>query len=125
RHTRMRDREEAQGQLITSGSLSIDTLRWEVYWRGQKLMNPANPKRPLAPTPRKILRFLVEASPRPLATLQIAECLDADPEKFSYANYRQHIKTLRQSFQQAEKNGEEFMTKCKNGQGIVTFGDQG
>lgn len=126
RQTRLGQREQtARDQLITSGELSIDTISWEVYWRGKKLMNPTNPKRPLAPTPRKILRFLVEASPRPLSTLQIAEHLDADPEKFSYANYRQHIKTLRRSFQQAEGDSDEFMAQCRAGRGIVTFGDQG
>ena len=65
-------------------------------------MNPHNPKRPLAPTPRKILRLLVECSPRPLSTEQIADLLDADLERFSYANYRQHIKTLRRAFAAAE-----------------------
>ena len=88
-------------------------------------MNPSNPARPLGPTPRKILRFLVQASPRPLTTLQIAEHLDADPERFSYANFRQHIPTLRNAFEQAGGNTGEFMAACKAGQGIVTFGDEG
>lgn len=110
---------------LTSGPLTIDTLTWEVYWRGQRLMNPTNAKRPLAPTPRKILRFLVEASPRPLSTLQIADYLEADPERFSYANYRQHIRTLRAAFEQAEGGQGHFMALCQEGQGIVTFGEQG
>ncbi len=107
-----------------SGPLSLDTVTWEVYWHGQKLMNPNNPRRPLGPTPRKILRYLVEASPRPLSTLQMAEALDADPERFSYANYRQHIKTLRHAFQQARPD-LDFMALCQRGEGIVTFGDLG
>jgi len=37
----------------------------------------------------------------PLNTLQVADKLDADPERFSYANYRQHIRTLRRSIDQA------------------------
>lgn len=131
RHTQLHQQEApVQGQLLNSGALTIDTLTWEVYWRGQKLMNPSNPKRPLAPTPRKILRFLVESSPRPLSTFQIAERLEADPEKFSYANYRQHIKTLRHSFQAAGADKqteaqEDFLELCKTGKGITTFGDQG
>lgn len=113
--------------LIQSGALSIDTISWNVYWHGQRLMNPNNDKRPLPPTPRKILRYLVEASPSPLTTLQIAERLDADLEKFSYANYRQHIRTLRQSIQQAAlaKNKPSFIETCKAGKGIATFGDDG
>ena len=85
-------------------------------------MNPANPRRPLAPMPRKLLRELVEASPRPLTALQIAERLDADPEKFSYASYRQHIKTLRRAFAVVDPEFAEF---CNRGEGIVTFGDEG
>lgn len=109
--------------IIDSGSLRIDLDNWEVYWKGIKLMNPHNPKRPLAPTPRKILRFLVQSSPRALTTEQIADLLDADPERFSYANYRQHIKTLRGAFELAENNNGRFNTLCKQGRGIVTFGD--
>jgi two-component system, OmpR family, response regulator len=113
------------GDILKSGELTLDTSTWEVYWQGRKLMNPSNARRPLAPTPRKILRYLVEASPRPLNTLQIAEKLDADPERFSYANYRQHIRTLRLSFDQAMGGNGEFVAMCKAGQGIITFGDEG
>lgn len=110
---------------IRAGDLLIDLDTWEVYWREQRLMNPANPKRPLAPTPRKILRYLVESSPRPLSTEQMAERLDADPEKFSYASYRQHIVTLRRSFDQAEPKAGQFSERCRQGFGIVTLGDDG
>lgn len=119
-----RDTERTDG-VVQSGDLVLDTGTWEVYWRGVKLMNPANARRPLAPTPRKILRFLLDASPRPLTTLQIAERLDADPERFSYANYRQHIRTLRLAFDGAMGGQGEFIALCKQGQGIVTFGDEG
>lgn len=115
----------ASGDLLQSGDLKLDTSTWEVYWQGVKLMNPANPRRPLAPTPRKILRYLVEASPRPLSTGQIADKLDADPERFSYANYRQHIRTLRLAFDGAMGGQGRFAELCKQGQGIVTFGDEG
>ena len=110
---------------ITSGELTIDLTTWNVYWYGERLMNPKNSQRPLAPTPRKILRYLVESSPRPLTTVQMAEKLDAD--KFNYASYRQHIKTLRHSFEHAanQHKRESFIERCKNGQGIVTFGDEG
>ena len=110
---------------VVSGELTIDLITWEVYWHKIKLMNPSNPKRPLAPMPRKILRHLVEASPRPVTTWTMADFLNADIEKFSYANYRQHIKTLRQAFDLAEGKTGSFMEKCKTGNGIVTFGDQG
>jgi DNA-binding response OmpR family regulator len=110
---------------VVNGELTIDLITWEVYWRGNKLMNPGNPKRPLPPMPRKILRYLVEASPRPVSTWTMADFLDADLEKFSYANYRQHIKTLRQAFDLAEGKTGSFLQKCKTGNGIVTFGDQG
>ncbi|TQV84979.1 response regulator transcription factor [Aliikangiella coralliicola] len=110
--------------MIKSGELTIDLTTWNVYWQGERLMNPINNQRPLAPTPRKILKFLVESSPRPLTTFQMAEKLDSD--KFSYANYRQHIKTLRHSFEQASlKKQTSFLQRCKNGKGIVTFGDEG
>ena len=115
----------AQSRLLTSGDLSIDLINWEVRWRGNVLMNPANPKRPLAPTPRKILRFLVEASPRPVTTLQMAEWLEADLEKFSYANYRQHIKTLRKSLALAHGDEQAFMDLCRAGDGVATFGADG
>ena len=115
----------AQTQQLTSGDLSIDLVSWEVHWKGRVLVNPANPKRPLAPTPRKILRFLVEASPRPLTTLQMADKLDADLEKFSYANYRQHIKILRKSLALAHGDEDAFMALCKQGQGVATFGADG
>lgn len=112
-------------QMLQSGDLSIDLVSWEVRYRGQLLMNPANPQRTLAPTPRKILRFLVEASPRGLNTLQMADKLEADYEKFSYDSYRQHIRLLRHSMAQAHGNPEEFMRLCKAGELIATFGDQG
>ena len=113
--------------LIKSGDLTIDTETWNVYWHGERLMNPSNERRPLPPTPRKILRYLVEASPSPLTSLQIVEKLDADPERFSDANYRQHIRTLRQSIEQAgqRKGKESFIELCKSGKGIITLGDDG
>jgi two-component system, OmpR family, response regulator len=120
---RLRQSQDADSAL-TSGSLRIDPATWEVYWKGKALMNPHNPKRPLAPTPRKILRLLVEKSPRALTTEQIAELLDADLERFSYANYRQHIKTLRSAFELAEDNNGSFNTLCQHGAGIVTVGDE-
>lgn len=114
-------------ETLINGALSIDTVTWNVYWHGERLMNPTNARRPLPPTPRKILRFLVEASPSPLTTLQIVEKLDADPERFSDANYRQHIRTLRLSIDQAgqRKQQESFLGLCKAGKGITTFGDDG
>ena len=115
----------APGDMLESGDLKLDTTTWEAWWQGRKLMNPANPRRPLTPTPRKILRYLVEASPRPLTTGQISEKLDADPERFSYSNYRQHIRTLRLSFDQAMGGDGQFSALCRNDQGIVTFGDEG
>ncbi len=110
--------------VITSGELTIDLISWQVYWRGVRLMNPSNAKRPLPPMPRKILRHLVDASPRAVTTWAMADLLDADLEKFSYANYRQHIKTLRQAFDLAEGKTGSFLSTCKAGLGIVTFGDQ-
>lgn len=108
---------------ISSGELSIDLTTWNVYWHGVRLMNPSNNKRPLTPMPRKILRFLVESSPRPLTTLQMSEKLELD--KFSYDNYRQHIKVLRHAFEQAGKkaDADSFFKRCQSGKGIVTFGD--
>lgn len=112
-----------ESSVIRSGSLRLDMTSWEVFWKGVKLMNPHNPKRPLAPTPRKILRYLVERSPRPLNTEQIADLLEADLERFSYANYRQHIKTLRMAFDAAEAEVGKFSELCQQGRGIATFGD--
>ena len=111
--------------VINSGELTIDLNTWNVYWKGQRLMNPSNAKRPLAPMPRKLLRELVEASPRPLTAGQVAERLDADAEKFSYASYRQHIKTLRRAFDAVEGGESRFSELCNQGYGIVTFGDEG
>lgn len=118
-------KDSPRQDALRSGELTIDLSTWELYWKDNRLMNPTNPKRPLPPTPRKILRFLVEASPRPVSTLQMAERLEADPERFSYASYRQHIKTLRQSLDQAEGGEGSFLQACKQGAGIVTFGDEG
>jgi DNA-binding response OmpR family regulator len=113
------------GDRLQSGDLTIDTTTWEIYWQGNKLMNPANPKRPLAPMPRKILRYLVEASPRPVPTWSMAEKLEVDSERFSYASYRQHIRALRQAFDQAMGGQGKFLEICKVGEGITTFGDEG
>ena len=109
---------------IISGPLRIDLDNWNIYWNEKRLMNPANARRALAPMPRKLLRELVECSPRPLSTLQMAEHLDLDPERFSYAAYRQHIRTLRQSIDAAEGGNGRFLERCKQGEGIVTFGDE-
>ena len=111
--------------VVNSGDLTIDLNTWNVYWKGQRLMNPSNARRPLAPTPRKLLRELVESSPRPLTAIQVAERLDLDAEKFSYASYRQHIKTLRRAFDAVEDGEGRFTELCGNGEGIVTFGDEG
>ena len=110
---------------LQQGPLRIDTETWEIWWQGRKLMNPANPQRPLGPTPRKILRYLVEVSPRPLTTDQIATHLQADPDRFSWASYRQHIRTLRHALDQAGGGDGQFMDLCRQGQGLVTFGDEG
>ena len=96
--------------VVNSGELTIDLNTWNVYWKGKRLMNPSNTRRPLAPTPRT------------LTAGQIAERLDLDPEKFSYDSYRQHIKTLRRAFDAVESG---FTDLCAAGQGIVTFGDEG
>lgn len=119
------DPVSSSNDRITSGDLTIDLTTWNVYWHGVRLMNPNNCDRPLAPTPRKILKHLVESSPAAVSTEKMADLLDS--EKFSYANYRQHIKTLRHSFEQAsEKNQlKSFIECCKLGKGIVTFGDEG
>jgi len=111
--------------VINSGELTIDLNTWNVYWKGQRLMNPNNARRPLAPMPRKLLRELVESSPRPLTATQVAERLDLDLEKFSYASYRQHIKTLRHAFDAIEEGEGRFTELCNKGSGIVTFGDEG
>ena len=113
------------GSILNSGDLKMDLDTWEVYWRGIRLMNPDNPKRPLAPTPRKILRCLVERSPRPVNTRQIAEFLDMNPDEYSYATYRQHIKTLRRSIDNADGGNKAFLDICKIGKGIVNCGDKG
>jgi two-component system, OmpR family, response regulator len=110
---------------ISSGDLTIDLNSWNVYWKNVRLMNPNNLLRPLAPTPRKILRELVDCSPRPLTSLQVAERIEADNEKFSYASYRQHIKTLRRAIDAAEGGQGHFIELCQQGSGIVTFGDEG
>jgi DNA-binding response OmpR family regulator len=111
--------------VINSGELTIDLNTWNVYWKGQRLMNPSNAKRPLAPMPRKLLRELVESSPRPMSAAQVAERLNLDLEKFSYASYRQHIKTLRRAFDAIEEGDGRFTELCSKGSGIVTFGDEG
>jgi DNA-binding response OmpR family regulator len=115
----------AAGEVLSSGDLKLDLDTWEVYWKGARLMNPDNPKRPLAPTPRKILRCLVERSPRPVSTAQIAEYLGADPDAYSHATYRQHVKTLRRSLDAAEGGTGRFIEQCKSGHGIVSRGDRG
>lgn len=115
----------SQENTISSGDLLIDLNSWNLYWKNVRLMNPGNSQRPLAPTPRKILRELVEHSPRPLTAAQIAEMIDADIDKFSYASYRQHIKTLRRSIDAAEGGQGLFIELCQKGVGIVTLGDEG
>jgi len=117
--------KSAATDSLVCGDLTIDLATWNVYWHGERLMNPSNSKRPLAPTPRKILRFLVESSPRPISTMQMEQKLESD--RFNYASYRQHIKTLRHSFEQASKNTKQnsFIEACKQGRGIITFGDEG
>ncbi len=118
--------QQTDNQLneLISGCLRIDLDNWNIYWNDVRLMNPANTRRALAPMPRKLLRELVECSPRPLSTLQMAERLDIDPERFSYAAYRQHIRTLRRSIDAADGGKGDFLERCKAGEGIVTFGDE-
>ncbi len=116
------DKRELPDNILTSGALQLDLDTWQVYWRGNKLMNPDNPRRPLAPTPRKMLRCLVERSPRPVSTAQMGEYLDANPDTYAHATYRQHIKTLRRAFDAAEGGSGRFLDMCKQGKGIVTFG---
>jgi DNA-binding response OmpR family regulator len=117
--------QQPRTDVLRSGDLHIDLTTWDVYWQNKKLMNPVNPKRPLAPMPRKILHQLLQSSPRPISTGQMADALELDSEKFSYANYRQHIKTLRHSFDCVEGGTGSFLNQCKQGSGIVTFGDDG
>lgn len=119
------DTSPNDNDTINSGDLTIDLNSWNVYWKNVRLMNPNNTMRPLAPTPRKILRELVDCSPRPLTATQVAERIEADSEKFSYASYRQHIKTLRRSIDAAEGGKGSFIELCRKGSGIVTFGDEG
>jgi two-component system OmpR family response regulator len=113
--------QSVSDSVISSGGLKIDLDTWEVYWHDVKLTNPDNSKRPLPPMPRKILRCLVERSPRPVSTDQVAEFLELDI--FSDATYRQHIKTLRRSLDMAEGGDGSFIEKCKQGCGIVTHGE--
>jgi DNA-binding response OmpR family regulator len=122
---RQRSAKVDSDSQLSSGDLRIDLDTWEVFWKNKKLMNPLNAKRPLAPTPRKILKFLVERSPRPQTTEQIAELIEADIDKFSYASYRQHIKTLRMAFDAVEPQAGAFSQACKQGTGIVTSGESG
>lgn len=105
--------------IISSGDLKLDINTWEVYWKNTKIMNPDNPKRPLAPTPRKVLRCLVERSPRPVSPNQMGEYLGMEPDMFAAATYRQHIKTLRRALDAAEGGKGNFIEMCKQGKGIV------
>ena len=114
----------APNDILCSGEFKMDLNTWEAYWQGNKLMNPDNPKRPLAPTPRKILRCLVERSPRPVTAEQISEYIGVAAERFSYASYRQHIKTLRRAFDAAAGDAS-FSQASKQDCGIVAFGDAG
>ncbi|MBA1146596.1 response regulator [Ectothiorhodospiraceae bacterium WFHF3C12] len=124
RQARMRQPGQPDpGDVLQSGDLRIDTASWTIYWRGEKLMNPADSRRPLAPTPRRILRYLVEASPRAVTTERMAELLDADPDRFTWASYRQHVRVLRRAFDQAMPGEGAFTALCKTDQGIVAFGD--
>ncbi len=120
---RQNQSSDSKNELL-SGPLKIDLDSWNIYWNDQRLMNPDNVRRALAPMPRKLLRELVECSPRPLSTLQMADRLDLDPERFSYAAYRQHIRTLRRSIDAADGGNGRFLESCKSGEGIVTFGDE-
>ncbi len=127
RHKAVSERagQDSAGDLLISGALRLDLATWEVYWQGVRLMNPDNPRRPLAPTPRKILRCLVERSPRPVTAWQIAEYLGVDPDRYSRATYRQHIKTLRRSLDLAAGGGASFIEHCRNGRGVVSCGEHG
>lgn len=125
RQARMRQPGQPEaGDVLQSGDLTIDTASWTIYWRGKKLMNPADGRRPLAPTPRKILRYLVEASPRPVSAERMAELLDADPDRFTWGSYRQHVRILRRSFDRAMPGNGRFTALCKADEGIVAFGDE-
>jgi len=117
--------EQLPGNIIIKDDLKIDLDSWEVYWHDNKLMNPDNDKRPLSPAPRKILRCLVERSPRPVTPSQMAEFLKVDPDTYAAATYRQHIKTLRRSFDASEGKRPSFSDNCKKGKGIVAVGDEG
>lgn len=119
------DNATTPSDVITSGDLKLDLDTWEVYWKDVKLMNPDNPKRPLAPTPRKILRYLIEKSPRPVTTFQVAEYMNVDPDTYAYATYRQHIKTLRRAIDVADGGNGTFLQMCKDGYGIVACGEDG
>jgi len=125
RQARMRGAmPQISAEVIQQGDLTIDVATWEVYWHGERLMNPKNSARPLPPIPRKILRCLVERSPRAVSTDQIADYLELD--NFNYASYRQHIKTLRDAFEQMAQKLDEpsFLDVCKSNRGIVTVGDE-
>jgi len=123
-HVTTPQQNSSTDDVLCSGDFKLDLNTWEAYWQGEKLMNPDNPKRPLAPTPRRILRCLVERSPRPVSADQIAEQLDMEVDRFSYASYRQHIKTLRRSFDAAQGD-KQFSQQCKQGVGIIAFGQDG
>lgn len=113
-----------RSELLTSGPLTIDLTDWQVYWHQHPLTNPKNHRRALAPMPRKILRALVEASPRPLSTEQLAAQLDS--ESLSRESYRQHIKTLREAFDAVcEQYGLPLFSQLQSkNQGIVTMSEQ-
>lgn len=113
----------AQTDCVRSGPLQIDLVTWDIYWAGNKLHNPKNPRRALPPTPRKILHYLVEHSPRPQTAAQVARALALDEERFSNAAYRQHIRTLRDAIDNVSQRN--FSTLCKQGLGLVTAGDAG
>jgi len=119
------DTNNLPSNIIVKGDLKIDLDSWEVYWRDNKLMNPDNSKRALSPAPRKILRCLAERSPRPVTPAQMAEFLNIDPDTYAAATYRQHIKTLRRSFDASEGSNPGFSQQCKDGRGIVSIGDEG
>ena len=127
RQTNLQSTDETNlaSNIIVNGDLKIDLDSWEVYWHDNKLMNPDNAKRALSPAPRKILRCLVERSPRPVTPGQMAEFLQIDPDTYAAATYRQHIKTLRRSFDASEGSSPSFSKNCKNGKGIVAIGDEG
>ncbi|BCE03646.1 response regulator transcription factor [Marinicellulosiphila megalodicopiae] len=126
--TNNKSTSQKNDDFIINGDLKMDLATWQVYFRNQTLMNPANTKRPLAPTPRKILRELLQSSPRPISTIDMAQRIDADVEKFSYASYRQHIKILRHSIELIAQSTDpkfSFLELCKQGKGIAAVGDEG